>query len=168
MQLIRLFGEQKKALEAFITRRTGSSQVAADLSQEAFLRLARMSSDQKIDNLPAFLFTIASNLIRDYQRQAIRHEQRESGEPGEDLPCPVRTAEDQLAYLQEETLLRDAIAALPAMTRQIFLLYHIEEHSYKDIAACLGITPRSVEYHLRRALIDCRSHIKARLASSCT
>ncbi|MCE6983368.1 RNA polymerase subunit sigma, partial [Pseudomonas frederiksbergensis] len=82
-QIARLFAEHKKALEAFVARRTGNAQVAADLTQESFLRLARLPADKKIDNLPAFLFTIASNLVRDHQRQSIRRERLDGGEPSE-------------------------------------------------------------------------------------
>lgn len=105
-QIARLFAEQKKALEAFVTRRTGSAQVAADLTQESFLRLARLDSGEKIDNLPAFLFTIASNLVRDHQRQAIRRERLDAGEPSEELPCTNPGADEQLAAYQQEQLMR--------------------------------------------------------------
>lgn len=162
-QIARLFAEQKKALEAFVARRTGSSQVAADLTQESFLRLARLPADKKIDNLPAFLFTIASNLIRDHQRQVIRRERLDAGEPSEDLPCGAPGAEEQLASQQEQRLMQAAIEALPEATRHIFLLYHVDELSYREIGERLQITPRSVEYQLRRALVDCRAFIKARL-----
>lgn len=162
-QIARLFAEQKKALEAFVARRTGNSQVAADLTQESFLRLARLPADKKVDNLPAFLFTIASNLVRDHQRQAIRRERLDGGEPSEDLPCSTPGAEEQLASQQEQHLMQEAIAALPEATRAIFLLYHVDELSYREIGERLQITPRSVEYQLRRALTECRAYIKGRL-----
>ena len=164
-QIARLFAEHKKALEAFVARRTGNTQVAADLTQESFLRLARLPADKKIDNLPAFLFTIASNLIRDHQRQMIRREHREVGEPSDELPCDSPGVEEQLAAMQEQALMHDAIQALPEATRHIFLLYHVDECSYREIGERLKVSPRSVEYQLRRALIDCRAFIKARLLS---
>ena len=163
-QIARLFAEQKKALEAFVTRRTGSAQVAADLTQESFLRLARLESGEKIDNLPAFLFTIASNLVRDHQRQAIRRERLDAGAPSEELPCSNPGADEQLAAHQQEQLMQDAILGLPEATRQIFLLYHVDELSYREIGERLSISPRSVEYQVRRALIECRGYIKTRLA----
>lgn len=165
MQIARLFAEHKKALEAFVARRIGNAQVAADLTQESFLRLARLPADKKIDNLPAFLFTIASNLVRDHQRQMIRRERLEGGEPSDELPCDAPGAEEQLSAQQEHALLQDAIQALPEATRHIFLLYHVDECSYREIGERLKISPRSVEYQLRRALIDCRAFIKARLLS---
>jgi RNA polymerase sigma-70 factor (ECF subfamily) len=69
-----------------------------------------------------------------------------------------------LAAYQQEQLMQDAILALPEATRQIFLLYHVDELSYREIGERLSITPRSVEYQLRRALIECRAFIKVRLA----
>ena len=69
-----------------------------------------------------------------------------------------------LTQIQEQTLMHDAIAALPEATRNIFLLYHVDELSYREIGERLSITPRSVEYQLRRALIECRAYIKTRLA----
>ncbi|QBF24647.1 RNA polymerase sigma factor [Pseudomonas tructae] len=164
-QIARLFAEHKKALEAFVARRTGNAQVAADLTQESFLRLARLPADKKIDNLPAFLFTIASNLVRDHQRQSIRRERLDGGEPSEELACETPGADEQLSVLQEQALMHEAIQALPEATRDIFLLYHVDECSYREIGERLHISPRSVEYQLRRALIECRAFIKARLFS---
>nr|WP_303627153.1 sigma-70 family RNA polymerase sigma factor [Pseudomonas sp. S12(2018)] len=160
-----MFAEQKNALQAFVARRTGSAQVAADLTQESFLRLARLPPDKQIDNLPAFLFTIASNLVRDHQRQMIRRERLDGGEPSDELPCASPGADEQLAAQQEQALMHDAIQALPEATRHIFLLYHVDECTYREIGARLNVTPRSVEYQLRRALIECRAYIQARLAS---
>lgn len=162
-QLTRLFLEHKQALEAFVARRIGSRQVAADLTQETFLRLARMPGDARIDNLRAFLFTVAGNLVLDHQRQALRRGLVEGELPADEPVCPAPGIADCLAAEEERTLLGDAIAALPEQRRRIFLLYHVEGMAYREIASCEATTVRSVEYHLRQALIDCRSFIKKRL-----
>jgi RNA polymerase sigma factor (sigma-70 family) len=162
-QLARLFLEQKKALETFVARRTGNRQVAADLTQEAFLRLARLPGSERIDDLRAFLFTVAGNLVRDHQRQAMRRERVEGELPEHEAASAEQGCLEHLAAEQEERLLREAIAALPEMRRQIFLLYHVEGLAYREIAERVDTTPRSVEYHLRQALIDSRAYLKSRL-----
>lgn len=162
-QLARLFLEQRKALEAFVARRTGNRQVAADLTQEVFLRLARMQGGERIDNLRAFLFTVAGNLVRDHQRQAMRRAQVEGELPEQEPACARPGEVERLAAEQEERLLHEAIMALPVARRRIFLLYHVEGLAYRQIAELEGATPRSVEYHLRQALIDCRAFLKVRL-----
>lgn len=162
-QLARLFLEQRKALEAFVARRTGNRQVAADLTQEAFLRLARLPGGERIDNLRAFLFTVAGNLVLDHQRQAARRGLSEGELPDDEPACSAPGLPERLAAEQEQQLLRDAIAALPEPRRRIFLLYHVEGLTYREIAEREATTARSVEYHLRQALIDCRSFIKSSL-----
>ncbi|WP_437880196.1 RNA polymerase sigma factor [Pseudomonas sp. LRF_L74] len=162
-QLARLFLEQRKALEAFVARRTGNRQVAADLTQEAFLRLARLPDTERIDNLRAFLFTVAGNLALDHQRQAQRRSQVEGEMPKQEPECSQPDGLQRLAAEREQSLLQDAIGALPEQRRRIFLLYHVEGMTYREIAEREATTARSVEYHLRQALIDCRAFIKARL-----
>lgn len=163
-QLARLFLEQKKALEAFVTRRTGNRQVAADLTQEAFLRLARLPAGERIDNLRAFLFTVAGNLVLDHQRQAARRGLVEGEMPENEPPCSAPGLVERLAGEQEERLLREAIEALPQPRQRIFLLYHVEGLTYREIAEHEGLSTRSVEYHLRQALIDTRAFLKMRLS----
>lgn len=163
-QLARLFLEQKKALEAFVTRRTGNRQVAADLTQEAFLRLARLPAGERIDNLRAFLFTVAGNLVLDHQRQVARRGLVEGEMPENEPPCPAPGLVERLAGEQEERLLREAIEALPQPRQRIFLLYHVEGLTYREIAEHEGLSTRSVEYHLRQALIDTRAFLKMRLS----
>jgi hypothetical protein len=48
---------------------------------------------------------------------------------------------------------------LPPKTRAVFILYRVDRLSYRDIAAALDISPRTVEYHLRQALIQCRQRL---------
>lgn len=163
-QLARLFLEQKKALEAFVSRRTGNRQVAADLTQEAFLRLARLPGGERIDNLRAFLFTVAGNLVLDHQRQVARRDLVEGALPEEEPVCAAPGLPERLVAEQEEALLRAAIEALPLVRRRIFLLYHVEGLAYREIAEREATSVRSVEYHLRQSLIDCRAFLKRRLS----
>lgn len=69
-----------------------------------------------------------------------------------------------LAAEQEQALLQAAIEALPMPRQRIFLLYHVEGMAYREIAELEATSVRSVEYHLRQALIDCRTFLKSRLA----
>jgi RNA polymerase sigma-70 factor (ECF subfamily) len=57
-------------------------------------------------------------------------------------------------------MLRQAIESLPERTREIFLLYHIEGRSYREIAETLELSPRTVEYRLRQALGHCREYAR--------
>jgi RNA polymerase sigma-70 factor (ECF subfamily) len=57
-------------------------------------------------------------------------------------------------------VLQQAIDSLPERTREVFLLYHVEGCSYREIAERLELAPRTVEYRLRQALGFCREYVR--------
>jgi len=70
---------------------------------------------------------------------------------------------DQIAAVQQEVaLVSNAIAALPARARAVLQLARIEGYSQKEIAARLGITPKTVENHLTRALAQLTARLRMR------
>lgn len=155
-----LFVAHEREVGAFLRRRVGATADAADLSQEAFLRLARLRRSDAIEDPRAFLFTVAANLARDHLRRFVRRQRVEVGPVDETLVCPSPTPEVALGTRQQQRLLREAIDDLSERTREVFLLYHVEGHSYREIAERLGMSPRTVEYHLREALGRCRERAR--------
>ncbi|BBK43511.1 DNA-directed RNA polymerase sigma-70 factor [Allostella vacuolata] len=155
-----LFSQHRASLEAFLSRRTGDPEAARDLAQDAFLRLARMPDGERVENPAGLLFTVADRIAIDHGRQAQRRRLRDAGPPDEAIPAPGPGAEALADRRQTFERLAGAIRALSPKARRIFLLYHVEGRSYREIADALGISPRTVEYHLRQALEHCRAHLK--------
>lgn len=155
-----LFERHEREVDQFLRRRLGNAADAADISQEAFLRMAGLKEAGRIADPRGFLFTVAANLARDHLRRLIRHSKVEAEPCGQDAVCPGRTAEEALLARQRDDVLRQAVDNLPAKTRAIFLLYHVDNLSYREIAARLALSPRTVEYHLREALTRCRDHAR--------
>jgi RNA polymerase sigma factor (sigma-70 family) len=159
-RLARLFAAHQTRVEAFVNRRTGDPQIAADLTQEAFMRLARMPDGDKVDNPSGFLFTVAGNLAQDHNRRTSRWRRLDGGAVDEHHPSLAPDAEAVMAAQERADLLQQAILALPETLRAIFLQFHVDGLSYQEIAAQRQITPRSVEYQLTRALDLCRTHVR--------
>ena len=62
----RLFAEHRSALQAFFYRRIRTKSDAPDLAQEVYVRMLRVSDEQAIRNPERYLYTVASNLVKEY------------------------------------------------------------------------------------------------------
>nr|WP_298690356.1 RNA polymerase sigma factor [uncultured Dongia sp.] len=152
-----LFRKYAKDLRLFLARRVASPETAADLAQEAFYRLLR--SDQAPDALDtrAYLFRTAANLAIDHNR----HRRRQQTSTGEEQAIaefadPQPSAERSALSREELRVLEQAIATLPPRGREVFLLHKIDQLSYAEIAARLGIAKNTVVVHMVRSLAHCR------------
>src|SRR5687768_17550417 len=73
MQLQALTQRYRTALLRFFSKRLRNDADAEDLAQEVLTRLAQHGDIQKIDDVEAYLFRVASNLLRDRARRNATH-----------------------------------------------------------------------------------------------
>ncbi|MFO5730085.1 RNA polymerase sigma factor, partial [Klebsiella pneumoniae] len=72
MDLKGLFLKHADTLRGYLARKVRDPQLAADLVQESFLRLAQKPVGERIDNSQGYLYRTASNLLIDHIRQEAR------------------------------------------------------------------------------------------------
>lgn len=157
-QISRLFTHHREAIIAFLIRRVRCPEAAQDLSQETFLRLMRQESVAHADNLGGYLFRIAENLAIDF----LRHHQRialNTVPIDEALQCSAIQPEQWAIVRQQCEILLDAIASLPSQCRHVFLLRKIDELSYAEISKQLGISEKTVQRHLVKAMLHCHRRL---------
>jgi len=117
MDLKGLFLKHASTLRGYLGRKVRDPQLAADLVQESFLRLAERGRKEQIDNTPGYLYRVAGNLLVDHIRQEARRKT--------DMPAPISPANTDAGLevdmrlalqLAAEMLQREAItvAAKPA------------------------------------------------------
>lgn len=157
--LTEFYRDRHPQLQSYLYWQVRSQEIAEELAQETYLRFLKQATPQPILDLNAFLFTIAANLARDHLRSNKRQQQREFIPLDTEIADVKPNPEDIVANYCLESQLQQAIANLPEKTREIFLLYRVDELSYKQIAARLDISERTVEYHLRQALLLCRNFL---------
>jgi RNA polymerase sigma factor (sigma-70 family) len=142
-----VYAESYVDLTRFLRRLCGEA--AEDMAQEAGMRLVAAMRRECIEHPRAFLFHAATNLARDQLRRRVVAQDHAAAQ-GECEPVP---GTDQVAAVhQEVALVSKAIADLPTRAREVLKLARIEGYSQKEIASQLGITPKTVENHLTRAL----------------
>lgn len=156
--ILHLFRDHREAVVGFLFNRVRCPDVAQDLSQEAYLRLLRKSGVAHDDNLAGYLFRIAERLAIDYLRSSQR---AFVSEPLDENIVSPQPEPGDLALLREQCeLLLDAITSLPKRVRAVFLLRKIDELSYSEIASRLGISEKTVQRHLVKAMLHCHRRLE--------
>jgi len=154
-----VYAESYVDLTRFLRRLCGEAALAEDLAQEAGMRLVAAMRREHIQQPRAFLFHAATNLARDQLRRRVVAQDHAAAQ-GEPEPVP---GTDQIAAVhQEVALVAKAISELPARARDVLTLARIEGYSQKEIASQLGITPKTVENHLTRALSLLTARLRTR------
>ena len=107
---------------------------------------------------PPWLFRIALNLCRNCLRSAREIPVGERAISGKANP----EAEPEQAYLQQETEqeLAAALQALPPIYREVLILKHVNELSYAEISAILGLNLSLVKNRLYRGRIMLRQALQ--------
>jgi RNA polymerase sigma-70 factor (ECF subfamily) len=136
-------------LFSYLDRLTGDPDLAADVAQEAFVRLHRRG--EMPDQPAGWLVAVANNLVRDERRRVTRQLRLLTEEPSR---APVGSAAtdpvDDVERAERITAVRAALDRLSLRDRQALLLRH-GGYSYREIAAALGLAETSVGTTLVRA-----------------
>lgn len=136
-------------------RITGSVQDAEDVLQTVFLRLMRGADAAELDNPAAYLHRSAVNAALDLLRQRRRRAAVSLDGATDDDAAPAdRPAAEPAAPPADSALadaLREAVAALPGRTGQIFALRYFDGLSNRQIAELLDTTENTIGVTLHRA-----------------
>lgn len=151
-----------------VYRLTGSRDAAEDLLQETFLRVVRVIGEyEHVGKFEAWLFRIAANLARDRARK--RHRRGESGvhddASGAASAGPAPAVADEPAQALEQREAGERLAAglqrLPDADREIILLRHYSELSFREIADLLRVPLGTALARAHRALQRLRRELNA-------
>ncbi|MFQ5805038.1 MAG: RNA polymerase sigma factor [Phycisphaerae bacterium] len=143
-------------------RLTGSRETAEDLLQETFLRVVRMIAEYEPGGrFEAWLFRIAANLARDHVRRAKRRGPsvpldglERHGERGAPKLADAGQPEPSGELLKKEAgeRLNACLQELPETDREVILLRHFSELSFREIADVLEIPLGTALARAHRAL----------------
>jgi RNA polymerase sigma-70 factor (ECF subfamily) len=133
----------------YATRMLGDRQDAEDAAQQAFLRAhgALASYDARLP-FRTWLFTILINRCRTAMAQRARRERRFVAD---DDVIQLSPAGDDHEAFELRGEIEWAVTALPAEQREAFLLRHVEDLSYEEMAAATGAGVSALKMRVKRA-----------------
>ncbi len=148
---VALVGRHQDRVFRFVARMTGSRDDALDITQDTFMKAWQAMPRWRPEaQFGTWLLQIARNAALD----ALRRRALVGFDPLDDAAPVVDdapTPEERLHTKQRFGSLDAALAALAAEHREVLLLREVEELSYAEIAAALGVAEGTVKSRIARA-----------------
>src|ERR1700712_3310642 len=164
--ITRVINDYSRRLLGFIRKRVSNEADAEDILQDVFYQF--MGNTQPIEQVTAWLFTVARNKITDKQR-------KKKPEALEDL---YTSAEDEVAFDWTEIFFDDtdnpetaylrnlfwealdnALNELPQEQKDVFIMNEIDGIPFKEIAAKTGQTVNTLLSRKRYAVLHLRDRL---------
>jgi len=156
-----LFKKYRTPIYAFLVRRCGNRETAADLTQEVFAKVIRKAESFKHQSkFSTWIYTIARNAAIDNGRKAKHRkhtsldsnvgidDQKLSDKVAGDDPLPDQTA---AAHTLRKDLVA-AIAKLPEEQQEVFVLREYQGMPFKEISEVVDARIGTVKSRMRYAL----------------
>ena len=160
-----MFATYGARLCAFAYRWSRSRAIAEEIVQDVFLAIWRNRSEWTLSPgaLQAYLFRATRNRVTNDLRRSRVAERFAERAVHEDFASatarPSATPEEEMRQGELRRAVTAAVAALPERSREVFLLNREQGLTYAEIAALLGITVKTVEYHMARAFVALRASL---------
>ncbi|MBW8347964.1 sigma-70 family RNA polymerase sigma factor [Bacillus sp. IITD106] len=153
-QLENLYKQYARPLYFYLLKLCGSTQLAEDLTQEAFVRATVYLHTYEGEEARAWLFKVARNAYLDEWRK----QQRWGTIPllsifssKKEMLSPYGLPEESLLTKERNHQLEELLKYLPEQYRSIIYLREYELFSYKEIMDALQLTEEQVKITLYRA-----------------
>ena len=159
-QIDQAISRDEPRLRNFIRRRVPDPRDAEDILQDVFYQLVEANRLlMPIEHVTAWLFSVARNRITDF----FRRKRPERLEFEDLLPSPDAGPDAVYERLMLFEALEDALAALPAEQRDVFIRHEIDGQSFKDIAAETGVNVNTLLSRKRYAILRLRELLRNQL-----
>ncbi len=164
-----LMQRNQSRVAAFLQWLVGNQQLAEDLTQEVFMRVYQHRATYRQEaRFSTWLYRVAHNVAFNALRAKSRRPEalfsgvsrRVSGETtglGFEESVMAKTSATptrQLAKIEIQQIVRDAVEKLPPRQREAIVLSRFNEMSYQEIADVMNMTPQAVKSLLCRARLN--------------
>jgi len=136
----------------------GRHDEAEDLTQDIFLKIFRaLHTFDRRANFQTWLISISRNLCIDHYRSVRKERETMARDVDAAELSPVsrdRSPNSQLEQLDLKHLIKRALAELPPTLREAVTLRDLQEFSYQEISARLGLPEGTVKSRINRGRLE--------------
>lgn len=159
-----IFRAHYQGLVGFVRRYVKTTEIAEELVQDLFLKLwSRRGSLGEIDSLKTYLFRAARNTALNHLRRRKLEQEWVEKEQGAGSEEPGQEGDEPVTESELAAAVRAAVDRLPPRCREVFMLSRDSGLTYGEIAKALGISIKTVETQMGRALKALRESLKESL-----
>ncbi|MEN7537594.1 RNA polymerase sigma factor [Aurantiacibacter flavus] len=126
--------------------------IAEDIAQETLARLIAISREKEIVSPFALGFRIADNLLVDRHRRDSRYGLALDCEILGDAPSLDRVVDSRRAI----EVFQRCLNRMPRLRREVLVRRRLRQESCQAIGEALSLSPKAVEKHITRGLVDLR------------
>jgi RNA polymerase sigma-70 factor (ECF subfamily) len=142
----------------------GKHDQAEDLTQDIFLKIFKsLDTFDRRANFQTWLISVSRNLCIDHYRSVRKERETIDRDVDAGALTPASADPGPLVALERSdlrALLREAFESLPPTLRSAVLLRDIQEHSYQEIAAELGLPEGTVKSRINRGRIELARQVR--------
>jgi RNA polymerase sigma-70 factor (ECF subfamily) len=168
-----LFQKYKTPLFYHVLRMVHNREIVEDLLQEIFLKaFDNIYSYNSGYAFSTWLYRITTNHTIDYLRKKKLKTysldepiKTKDGDMSIDVIDEHMSSDDMIMRKQRATVLKEAMASLPAKYRQVIELRHMDELSYQEIADIMELPLGTIKAHIFRARELLYKYLKDRQGS---
>jgi RNA polymerase sigma-70 factor (ECF subfamily) len=156
----KIYDQYIEKIFRFIFLKVNSKEIAEDLTSETFLRTWEIlkNGNPKIENVSAFLYQIARNLVTDFYRQKGKA-QVISADLGRPIIDPRINLEEKAKINSDLEIIRKAISQLNEDYQNAIIWYYVDDLPIQEIANLLGRTEEATRVLISRAIKALRQSI---------
>lgn len=151
------FDKNYPKVRAFAYQLLKSEEDAEDTAQDIFVKLwERPDIWEQHESMDSYLYAIVKNHIYNFlRRKNLEQDYLEIAAEKmklEELELP--DPNDELTYQDLKILIEMAVEHMPEQRKRIFRMSRVQGLSHQEIADQLGLSVRTVEQHIYKALCD--------------
>lgn len=171
-----IYKEYFALVRKYITMRIKNSEIAEELIEDVFIKVSQNLHTYNVQKgqFNTWLCNIAKNILIDHYRKKVldttplevrsdKYRSNEDDDRCHILPIPTKDRSPLEAMISNETVynVQEAMAQLTDLQRELLTMYAIDDKSYEEIAAEMGMPMGTV----KGTLFNARTRLKEILGS---